>query len=77
MPWMRVGLLVQIVMGGLQELTAHERREARAIAQRVYRERQLSANDRQKLMQLARKAGKGAVRGARSHGLSGVRGRRR
>jgi hypothetical protein len=52
---------------------SYERKQARAIAQHVYRDRRLSAKDRQHLSQLAKKAGKGAVRGARGGGLTGFR----
>ncbi len=64
-PWMRVVWLVQIVMGGLQELEANERKQAREIAKRVYRNRRLDPKDREKLMRFAKKAGRGAARGAR------------
>ena len=57
--------MLQTVFAGFQELEAHERKQARAIAQRVYRDRRLSPKDRQHLVQLAKKAGRGAVRGAR------------
>jgi hypothetical protein len=62
LPWMRLVWLVQIVMAGIQELEAHERRLARDIAQRLYREHRLSARDRQHLVRLATKAGRGAAR---------------
>ena len=65
MPWMRVVWALQIVVAGFQELEAHERKQAREIAQRVYRDRRLHPKDRQNLMQLAKKAGRGAARGAR------------
>ena len=68
-PWGRVLWMLQIVFAGFQELEAHERRAAREIAQRVYRDRRLSRNDREKLAGLARKAGRGAVRGARGGGI--------
>ena len=57
--------MLQIVFAGFQELEAQERRQAREIAQRVYRDRRLDPKDRQKLAALARKAGRGAARGAR------------
>lgn len=63
-------------MSGIQELEPNERRQARAIAQRVYRDRRISPKDRQVLGQLARKVGKGAVRGVRGGGLTGLRRRR-
>lgn len=68
--------MLQIVSSGFQELETHERKQAREIAQRVFRDRRLSAKDREHLSRLARKAGKGAVRGARGGGLRGLRGRR-
>ena len=64
-PWGRILWLLQIVFAGFQALENHERRQAREIAQRVYRDRRLSPNDRRNLVQLARKAGRGAARGAR------------
>lgn len=70
---MRVVWLVQIVMGGIQELESHERRQARDIAQRVYRDRRLDPKDRQKLLALARKVTRGAARGARGRGFRGRR----
>jgi hypothetical protein len=60
--------MLQIVFAGFRELETHERRQAREIARRVYRDRRLSPNDRKKLVQLARKAGSGAARGARGGG---------
>jgi hypothetical protein len=76
MPWMRVVWLVQIVMAGIQELEANERKQAREIATRVYRDRRLDPKDRQKLVALSKKVGRGAARGARGRGLGGFRGRR-
>jgi hypothetical protein len=73
LPWMRWVWMVQIVMAGLQELEAHERKQAREIAQRLYRERRLDPRDRKRLIALARKVGTGAARGARSGGLRGRR----
>ena len=70
---MRAVWLVQIVMAGIQELEVHERRQARDIAQRVYRNRRLDPKDRQRLLTLARKVGRGAARGARGRGLRGAR----
>jgi hypothetical protein len=61
--------MLQMVFAGFQELESHERRQARDIAQRVYRDRRLSPKDRQNLVQLAKKAGRGAARGARGGGL--------
>jgi hypothetical protein len=61
--------MLQIVFAGFQALEAHERRQAREIARRVYRDRRLSPTDRRNLMQLARKAGSGAARGARGGGM--------
>ena len=65
-PWGRVLWMLQIVFAGFQALEAHERRQAREIARRVYRDRRLSPKDRQHLVKLARKAGGGAAREARS-----------
>ena len=61
--------MLQIVFAGFQELEAHERRQAREIAQRVYRDRRLDPKDRKNLIELAKKAGRGAARGARGGGL--------
>jgi hypothetical protein len=68
--------MLQIVFAGFQELENHERKAAREIAQRVYRDRRLSPKDRQRLVGLAKKAGRGAARGARGGGVPGLRGRR-
>jgi hypothetical protein len=57
--------MLQVVFSGFKELEQHERKQAREIAKRVYRDRRLSAKDRQKLTELAKKAGKGAARGVR------------
>jgi hypothetical protein len=65
LPWMRLVWLAQIVMAGIQELEAHERRQARELAAKLARERRLSAKERQHLTRLARKAGTGAARRAR------------
>jgi hypothetical protein len=65
---MRVVWLLQIVIAGIQELESDERRLAREIAQRVYRDRQLSPRDRQHLLKLAQKAGRGARRRAMPRG---------
>jgi hypothetical protein len=64
-PWMRVVWVAQIVMAGIHELEAHERKEARELAAKLARERRLNAKERQRLTRLARKAGMGAARGAR------------
>ena len=64
-PWGRILWMIQIVYASFAELEAHERRLARDIAQRVYRERRLDPKDRQHLYRLFRKAGTGAARGAR------------
>jgi len=68
---MRVVWLIQIVIAGIQELESHERRLARDIAQRAYRDRQLSPRDRQHLLKLAQKAGRGARRRAMPPGVRG------
>lgn len=75
-PWGRVLWLLQIVFAGFKELEVHERRQAREIARRAYESRRLSPNDRQQLLALARKAGRGAARGARGAGIPRFRGRR-
>jgi hypothetical protein len=59
---MRVVWALQMIVAGIQELEAHERRQAREIAQRVYRERRITARDRERLFALAKKAGRGAAR---------------
>jgi hypothetical protein len=64
-PWGRILWLLQIVFASFQELESHERKQARDIAQRVYRDRRISPKDRQHLIRLAKKAGRGAARGAR------------
>jgi hypothetical protein len=76
LPWTRVLFALQIVVSGFQELEAHERKLAREIAGRAYRNRRLSERDRQHLMKLARKAGKGAAKGARGRGAGRLRGPR-
>jgi hypothetical protein len=65
MPWMRLVWLAQVVLAGMQELEAHERKQARELTTKLARERRLSAKERQRLTQLARKVGKGAARRAR------------
>jgi hypothetical protein len=70
-PWGRIFWMIQIIVAGIQELEAHERRQFREIAQRIYRERHVTAKDRKHLINLARKAGKGAARGARGGTLPG------
>ena len=64
-PWMRVVWAAQIVIAGIQELEAHERKAARELTAKLARERRLSKKEREALMHLARKAGMGAARGAR------------
>ena len=64
-PWMRVVWAAQIVIAGLTELEAHERKVARDLTTKLARERRLTKKERQALMHLARKAGMGAARGAR------------
>jgi hypothetical protein len=66
---MRVIWLIQIVAAGIQELETHERRQAADIAHRIYRDHTLTPKDRQNLLRLAQKAGKGAARGARLRGM--------
>jgi hypothetical protein len=73
MPWGRILWMLQIVFAGFQELEAHERRQAREIARRIYREHRLSSKDREKLFQLAKKASRGAARGARGGAFRGRR----
>ncbi|MEA2496215.1 MAG: hypothetical protein QOJ29_4126 [Thermoleophilaceae bacterium] len=76
-PWGRILWMLQIVFSSFQELDATERKQAREIAQRAYRNRRLDAKDREKLVGLAKKAGRGAARGVRGGGMSGLRGRKR
>jgi hypothetical protein len=64
-PWGRVLWMLQIIYASFSELEAHERKLARDIAQRIYRDRRLDPKDRKHLTQLAKKASKGAARGAR------------
>jgi hypothetical protein len=68
-PWGRILWMLQIVFAGFQELEAHERKLAREIAMRVYQDRRLSPRDRQHLVRLAKKAGRGAARGVRGGGF--------
>lgn len=70
-PWGRIFWMLQIIVAGIQELEAHERRQFGEIAQRIYRERRVTPKDRQRLLGLARKAGRGAARGARGGSLPG------
>ena len=63
-PWGRVLWTLQIVFASFQELEAHERRQAREIAQRIYRDHRLHPKDRDQLWSLAKKASRGAARGA-------------
>jgi hypothetical protein len=65
MPWMRLVWAAQVVMAGIQELEAHERKQARQLASKLARERRLSAKEREHLTRLARKVGMGAARRAR------------
>ena len=73
-PWGRLVWLAQIVVSGIRELEPHERAHARTLIQKLARERRLSPSDRQRLTQLARKVGRGSVRGVRGGGFG--RGRR-
>ena len=57
--------MLQIVYASFAELEAHERQLARDIAQRVYRDRRIDGKDRKQLVNLAKKASRGAARGAR------------
>jgi hypothetical protein len=68
-PWGRIVWMLQIVFSSFKELDANERKQAREIAKRAYRDRRLDPKDRQKLVALAKKAGRGAVRGVRGGGL--------
>jgi hypothetical protein len=61
--------MLQVVFASFQELEAHERKMARDIAKRVYRDRRISAKDREHLVKLAKKAGRGAARGVRGGGI--------
>ena len=65
LPWTRVIWLAQIVAGGITELDANERRQARELLMKLARERRLNAKDKVQLRRLAGKAGRGAARGAR------------
>jgi hypothetical protein len=64
-PWGRILWTLQIIYASFSELEAHERRLARDIAQRVYRDHRIDPKDRRHLAHLAKKAGRGAARGAR------------
>jgi hypothetical protein len=64
-PWGRILWLLQIIYASFSELEAHERKLARDIAQRVYRDRRIDPKDRKHLAHLAKKASRGAARGAR------------
>ena len=68
-PWGRILWMLQIVFASFQELEQHERKQAREIAQRIYREHRITPKDRQHLVKLARKASRGAARGARGSGI--------
>jgi hypothetical protein len=69
-PWGRAIWMLQIVFASFQELERHERQQAREIAQRIYREHRVSPTDRRHLLNLAKKAGRGAARGARGGSIS-------
>jgi hypothetical protein len=75
-PWGRILWFAQIVASGIRELEANERRQARGLLSKLARERTLSQKERNQLQGFARKIGKGAVRGARGGGISGLRGKR-
>jgi hypothetical protein len=64
-PWMRVVWAAQIVIAGITELEAHERKVARELTAKLARERRLNKKEREALFHLARRVGEGAVRGAR------------
>jgi hypothetical protein len=64
-PWGRVLWMAQILATGVRELEPGERRHARELLSKLARERRLSEKDRRHLTQLAKKAGRGGVRGAR------------
>jgi hypothetical protein len=68
-PWGRIFWMLQIIFAGIQELESHERKQVGEIAQRIYRDHRLTPRDRQHLVKLARKAGRGAARGARGGAL--------
>ena len=68
-PWGRVVWLAQIVVSGIRELDAHERRHARDLIAKLARERRLSPKDKLHLRQYARKVSKGGMRGARGGGF--------
>jgi hypothetical protein len=75
-PWGRIFWMLQIIFAGIQELEAHERKQFREIAQRIYRDRRVTQKDRKHLANLAKKAGRGAARGARGGAIPGF-GRKR
>jgi arginase family enzyme len=68
-PWGRALWLAQIVVAGIRELDPSERRHARDLVQKIARERRLSPKDREQLGRLAKKAGRGGIRGARGGSL--------
>lgn len=63
-PWGRLVWISQIVIAGIRELEPRERQHARELVRKLYRERRLSPKDREQLVQMARKVGRGASRNA-------------
>ena len=63
-PWGRLVWISQIVIAGIRELEPRERQHARELVRKLYRERRLSAKDREHLVKMARKVGRGASRNA-------------
>jgi hypothetical protein len=72
-PWGRIYWMLQIVVSGIQELDAQERKHFGQIAKRAYRDRRLDPKDRKHLVALARKVSRGAARGARGGAFLGRR----
>ena len=63
-PWGRLVWISQIVVAGIRELEPRERQHARELVRKLYRERRLSPKDRESLVKMARKVGRGASRNA-------------
>ena len=63
-PWGRLVWISQIVVAGIRELEPRERQHARELVRKLYRERRLSPKDRESLVRMARKVGRGASRNA-------------
>ena len=63
-PWGRLVWISQIVVAGIRELEPRERQHARELVRKLYRDRRLSPKDRESLVKMARKVGRGASRNA-------------